>query len=106
MITFENKVVKNLMISEGVHFTYADFALLTLNSPIRTGMTVKDIRERIALMDKFKVEKGSIVELIQLTKEDVILLQACEKTMVWGLVHDSIPIFSDYVQDLKETESK
>lgn len=103
MITFENKVIDNLKGPEGQKFDYAGFALLTLNSPLRSGMTVDDIKQRMALMDKFKIEPGATLEL---TAKELTLLQFCVKNMSWGIVHESIPAFDDYIARIKDVEVK
>lgn len=101
MITFVNKEFENL--KEGERFmNYADFCLLCLNSPVQQGMTVKDINNRIKLMDEFKdLKPGGTVSL---TEEGYKLLATCKDNMKWGLVHKAIPEFSDYVDSLKPNE--
>lgn len=106
MITFVNKEIENLKENEGL-MTYANFSILCLNAPLQQGMTVEDIEQRIQLRGKFRGLKPK--EELEITEEECNLLVKCKKNMKWGIVHEAIPAYSKYIDNLKpkeESESK
>jgi hypothetical protein len=90
--------VKKLRNQKLTDQTVADLSRICLNAPVRDGLTVDDIRNRIRLIDK--LEAGKDKAEIDLEDQEARLLQSCVKQMRWGVVHEDIVAFADIVEEM------
>lgn len=102
MVKFENKTTGVRKDEKGNMTTFADLAIVCLNTQV-DGLKVDDIRKRLTLLEKFETAVTTPnLATIELEDEEVKTLKACVKDMDgrWAGIHRAIVEFNDYVAAL------
>jgi len=74
---------------------YADFIKASINSVVKGGFSIDDIRKRTRILDAVENQKeGKII----LEDADLVTLKGCIKVMKWAFVHKDIIKFVDDIE--------
>jgi len=99
MYIIENRNTE-MVKEENVLVTYSDLLLIILNRPLKSRITIKEMRRDFVLLDKFEQAGDNITLTDEEYKHVTYLIESFE----WYFRHKDIITFSDYILSLsKET---
>lgn len=95
MKNFNSKTTQ--ITSEGKSVSYFDLLKLVLNTPVSSGISILEMKERFNIIDK--IDK-SIKDSISLNDKEITLLKEQVNSYKWALMHKDILLFSEAVNAL------
>lgn len=93
----ENKET-NLYVSETEKLKYSDLLIAVINTPIKEGITLKQMKADLALLAKFDSAKPG--DLIELEDEELSAIKSLVENHKWGMRHIDINTFGEYIDSL------
>lgn len=99
MTTIENKKTEVPVSTEDTtKLNYSDLIGLALNNQVEGGYSVDDMEDRLRI--KACTTPGTKSKF-ELDPADVIKLQEIVKVSRWGILHDDIVAFKNYIAEIK-----
>lgn len=96
--TIENKAT-TMLLTEDTPLTYAHLLATIVNKPVKEGVTIKDMKRDLDLLDK--LEDAVDKEVIEVTDEELKHLAKETEAFVWGTRHRDLVAFVEYIDSLK-----
>jgi len=97
MTKIENKET-SLFLTEDVKVKYSDLLAAIINTPVKQGISLKEMREDLALLDK--VENMKLASVGEFSDEDIAKIKTLTENHLWGVRHADFITFADYIESL------
>lgn len=96
--TIENKET-SILLTDDVNLTYAHLLATIVNKPMKEGITIKEMKRDLELLDKLEAAKAG--ESFEVTDEELKHLIKITLEFQWGMRHKDLVTFIEYVESLK-----
>lgn len=99
MTKIENKKTEvTISTEDNTKLNYSDLIGLALNNPVEGGYSVDDMEDRLRIKAS---TTPSTKAKFELGPADMIKLQEIVKVSRWGILHDDIVTFKNYIAEIK-----
>lgn len=94
-LTSNKKTIQNIAVEiAGTQATFGDLIKMVVNSVPVGGLTIEDIKTRVAILSK---AEGLLIEF---SKEEAETVKAMTKEMRWAVVSEGILQFAEAIENL------